>query len=133
MPDLQELFHKHLECFSGSAQGGSRGNGQSWEKPGECRWSAHLQPRPRTQGRAGWRHSLAEEALGDGAQFSPTVLDEVHLLVHHHVVQLLPLLRDHDVGVALHAQLQAYGGDTVSTRHWEQPGQVCGSRKPVSS
>lgn len=69
-----------------------------------------------TPRRPGWGHSLAEEALGDGAQFSPAVLDQVHLLVHHHVVKLLPLLRNHDVGVPLHAQLQAYGGGTVSTQ-----------------
>lgn len=63
------------------------------------------------------RHSLAEEALGDGAQLSPAVLDQVHLLVHHHVVKLLSLLRDHDVGIALHAQLQAYEGSR-SQHQW---------------
>ena len=68
-----------------------------------------MQPRPRDPGEGRRRHALAEEALGNGAQLSPAVLDQVHLLAHHHVVQLLPLLRDHDVGVTLHAQLQAYG------------------------
>lgn len=52
-------------------------------------------------------HSLAKEALGDGAELPPAVLDQVHLLAHHHVIQLLPLLRNHDIRVALHAQLQA--------------------------
>lgn len=55
-------------------------------------------------------HSLAKEALGDRAQLSPTVLDQVHLLAHHHVVKLLPLLCNHDVGIPLHAQLQACQG-----------------------
>lgn len=82
---------------------------------------------PGTQRRPGWGHSLAKEALGDGAQLSPTVLDQVHLLVHHHVVKLLPLLRDHDVRIPFHAQLQACGGDTVSTSAGEQSRQACGS------
>lgn len=77
--------------------------------------------------RPSWDHSLAEEALGDSAQFSPTVLDQVHLLVHHHVVKLLSLLRNHDVGVPLHAQLQAYGGGTVSTQASTSPGEQRGA------
>lgn len=47
---------------------------------------------PGTQRRPERGHSLAEEALGDSAELSPAVLDQIHLLAHHHVVKLLPLL-----------------------------------------
>lgn len=91
--------------------------------------TATLQLRPRKPGEAGWGHSLAKEALGDGAELSPAVLDQVHLLVHHHVVKLLPLLCNHDVGIPLHAQLQAYRGGhgqhQGQRQHWESQGWAC--------
>lgn len=77
---------------------------------GRCGESAPLacSREPGAQGPG--EHSLAEEALGHGAQLSPPVLDQAHLPAHHQVVELLALLRDHHVGIALHTQLEACAG-----------------------
>lgn len=53
-------------------------------------------------------YSLSHEAFGHNAELPAPVLDQVAVLGHHHVVELLALLGDHHIGVPLHAQFKAW-------------------------
>ena len=59
------------------------------------------------------KDSLSEEALGHLGQLAAPVLDEVPVLSHHHVVELLSFLSDHHIGIPFHAKFQA----CANTRH----------------
>lgn len=48
------------------------------------------------------KNSLSHEALGHGSQLSAPVLDQVPALGHHHMVELLAFLGNHNVGIPLH-------------------------------
>lgn len=54
------------------------------------------------------RDLLSHKALGDNAELPPSVLNQVAVLGHHHVVELLPFLCNHHIGVALHSELETY-------------------------
>ena len=62
------------------------------------------------------KNSLSHEALGHVAELPAAVLDQVTALAHHHVVELLALLRDHHVRIPLHAQLQTCSGNITSVK-----------------
>lgn len=54
------------------------------------------------------RNSLSHEALGHNAELPASVLNQVPILGHHHVVELLPLLCNHHIGIPLHSQFETY-------------------------
>lgn len=54
------------------------------------------------------RDSLSHKTLGHNAELPPSVLNQVAILGHHHVVELFPFLCDHHVGVTLHSEFETY-------------------------
>lgn len=54
------------------------------------------------------RDSLSHKTLGHNAELLSSVLDQVAILGHHHVVEFLPFLGNHHVGVTLHSKFKTY-------------------------
>lgn len=54
------------------------------------------------------KDSLSQEALGHDSELPPAVFDQMATLGHHHVVELLSFLCDHNVSVPLHSQFETW-------------------------
>lgn len=54
------------------------------------------------------KDSLSQEALGHDGELPPAVFDQMAALGHHHVVELLSFLCDHNVSVSLHSQFETW-------------------------
>lgn len=70
----------------------------------------------RTATRPNTRYSLSHKTLGHNAELPSSVLNQVAILGHHHVVELLPFLCNHHVGITLHAQFETYEKDEKQVR-----------------